>query len=67
MPNELLSRKFIGFIVTLAMLFALVLVDKISGSDFVSFATLNLGIYCGANVLTSVVDKSAPTTTDTAV
>lgn len=48
--SELLSRKFIGFILVSIMLFVLVLAGKITGTDFTTFITANLGIYLAANV-----------------
>jgi len=55
--SELLSRKFIGFILISIMFFVLVCINKITGAEFVSFTTLNLGIYCGANVVQKATEK----------
>ena len=51
------GRKFIGFIVVCAMLFALVLMEKITGGEFVAFATANLGIYTAGNVVKAIGER----------
>lgn len=55
--GELLSRKFLGFILVSGMLFVLVLVGKITGADFTTFITANLGLYLTANVGTKIADN----------
>jgi hypothetical protein len=50
------GRKFIGFVLVSIMLFVLVLLTKISGTEFVAFITANLGIYCVANVAKASVE-----------
>ena len=52
--RDFLSRKFIGFILISGMLFVLVLLDRITGAEFVSFTTLNLGIYSSSNVAEAI-------------
>ena len=51
------GRKFVGFIIVSVMLFALVMIDKITGTEFVSFVTANLGIYVTGNVVKAATEK----------
>lgn len=56
--ESFLSRKFLGFIFVSIMLFILVLTNKITGSDFTTFITANLGIYLAANVGSKIAGTS---------
>jgi len=56
--NDLLSRKFLGFIFVSIMLFVLVLTGKITGTDFTTFITANLGLYMVSNVGTKIADSA---------
>ena len=53
MLDKLGGRKFVGFVIVVALLFMLVLTKYITGQDFVSFVTANLAIYTAGNVVSS--------------
>ena len=61
MIERLGGRKFIGFVLVAIMLFVLVILNKITGADFISFITGNFGLYALANVVKAKVDEGNTT------
>ena len=52
------GRKFVGFMVILVLLFALVILSKITGAEFVAFITANFGVYVAGNVGDAIASKN---------
>jgi hypothetical protein len=49
------GRKFVGFLFVSTLLTLLVVVDKITGSDFVAFITANFGLFVAGNAAEKIV------------
>jgi hypothetical protein len=51
MIEKLESRKFLGFIFIAVIFTILVMSNKVDASVFISWMTLNFGLYVGGNVV----------------